>query len=89
MLVEEKGTLAFALDTKIEKNDKKGTLKLSQAAYTRSLLTEYNMLECEPRDTPAILTDITENDLPKTEHERKEAEKRPVRNLIGACGGLR
>src|SRR5260221_9426513 len=41
------------------------------------------MFNCEPRDTPATLTDITIEDLPKTPKEKQEATKMPVRNLIG------
>jgi hypothetical protein len=35
------------------------------------------------RETPAVLKDISDDDLPKTEEGKKLAEKLPVRNVIG------
>ena len=83
MTIDNKGELRFALDTKIERDRERGILKISQQAYTENLLKEYNMHESNSRETPAMLSELTESDLPKTESEKKEADAYPVRNLIG------
>ena len=41
------------------------------------------MHACKERETPSLLTDMTESDLPKTEEEKERVSKYPVRNLIG------
>jgi len=83
MQIDNKGTLSFALDVKIERNLNRGTLKISQTAYIKNLLKEYNMESATGRDTPAPLVDINESDLPTTKEEKTLTENMPVRNLIG------
>ena len=83
MQIDNKGELKFALDTKIERDREKGILKISQTAYTENLLREYEMGECKGRETPCMVNELTEEDVPKSESEKKEAEKYPVRNLKG------
>src|SRR5690606_25297603 len=72
MTVEEKGEMSFALDTRIQRDTNLGLLKISQIEYTKNLLKKYNIKET--RDTPSPLREITEEDLPKTDEEKKEAE---------------
>ena len=83
MEVAEKGEISFALDMKIERDREKGFLKISQTQYTENFLKEYGMLDGDTKETPYPLTDITEEDLPQTEEERKEVERLPVREVIG------
>lgn len=79
MTVEEKGTLKFALDTKIER----GILKISQRAYTENLLKDFLPPGATPKETPASVGEISEGDLPKTTEEKEEVAKLPIRNLVG------
>src|SRR3954471_8989357 len=83
MTIVNKGTLRFALDTLIERNLSRNTLKISQQAYIKNLLKDFNMGDTHGRDTPAPLVEITEDDQPKTKEEKELAEKLPIRNLIG------
>jgi hypothetical protein len=83
MEIDNKGTLSFALDTKIERDPEMGVLKISQAPYILSLLKEFGMENSKGRETPAVSKDISEEDLPTTEEGKKSAEKLPVRNVIG------
>jgi hypothetical protein len=83
MEIVDKGTLSFALDTRIERDPQAGIIKISQLPYTISLLKEFKMDNSAGRDTPGIQKDISEDDLPKTEEGKKVAEKLPVRNVIG------
>jgi len=76
MTIDNKGEINFALDTRIQADRERGVLKISQAKYTQALLAEYNMHSCKERETPSLLTDMTESDLPKTEEE-KESEQIP------------
>ena len=83
MQIEDKGVLSFALDTKIERDTRGGVLKISQQTYTQNLLKEFLPPNAPPRDTPAIVGEISEFDLPQTESEKEEVLKLPVRNVIG------
>jgi hypothetical protein len=83
MELDNKGTISFALDTRIQRDAERGILKISQVAYTESTLKEYGMLEASGRDTPAPLTELSESDLPKTKEEKREVDSLPIRNLIG------
>ena len=83
MQIEDKGLLSFALDTKIERDTRGGILKISQQTYTQNLLKDFLPSDAPPRETPAIVGEILEDDLPKTEAEKKEVEQMPVRNVIG------
>jgi hypothetical protein len=52
MQLEDRGSLSFALDTKVERDPRKGLLKLSQRAYTEGLLKEYGVDNATPSRTP-------------------------------------
>ena len=58
-------------------------MKISQQTYTQNLLKEFLPSNAPPRDTPAIVGEISEVDLPQTENEKEEVLKLPVRNVIG------
>ena len=58
-------------------------LKISQVAYVDSVLAEFNMHSAEGRDTPIPQVEIGEEDLPKTEEEKKATQNMPIRNVIG------
>jgi len=83
MQIDEKGEIKYALDTHIQTDRENGILKISQTKYVENLLKEFDMHESTPRDTPSLLTDITEKDTPKTKEEKEKAEKYPIRNVIG------
>ena len=40
--MEDKGEIAYALDTKIESDREKGELRISQEEYIRSVIKEFN-----------------------------------------------
>ena len=81
MEVEDKGELSFALDMRVQRDPARGILKLSQRLYTEELMREYKVTGT--RASPAPVDDLTEEDVPKDDVERKEAEKIPIRALIG------
>jgi len=76
MEVDQKGTLQFALDMRVQRDPRAGVLKLSQRQYIDGLMDEYKITGI--RSSPAPLDDLTEEDLPKSESEKREAEKIPV-----------
>jgi len=83
MQVEEKGEIEFALDTKIQRDVEKGILKISQTTYTENILKEFLPHGTTGRDTPAVLSCITEDDLPKTDEQKAEVASLPHRKVIG------
>ena len=83
MQIDDKGTLSFALDTKIERDKGGGVLKISQQTYAETILQEFFPRGSAPRETPAQLEDLSDADLPKTSEEKKEVDRLPIRNLIG------
>ena len=81
MEIEDKGKLSFALDIRIQRNVQEGIVKLSQRQYIEGLIKDYNITGV--RTSPAPVDDLTEEDLPKTDTEKEEASKIPIRILIG------
>src|SRR4051812_28888146 len=79
MEVDDKGTISFALDMRVQRDPEKGILKLSQRQYTDELMNEYKITNI--RASPAPVDDLKEEDLPKTESEKKQAEEIPI--IIG------
>jgi len=82
MTIDNKGTLSFALDTKIERDAEAGILKISQPVYLAGVVSEFNQ-ENSFRRTPSSGPDLSEEDLPTTEEEKQAVAKLPVRNVIG------
>ena len=78
MEVDDKGTVSFALDTRVQKDEKMGILKLSQKQYIDDLLSEYNITSV--RTSPAPVDDLKED---VGEDVKNEGEKDPVRTLVG------
>jgi hypothetical protein len=76
-------SLICLLDTRIDRDPQAGILRISQEVYTENLVREYGIDKSIGRDTPAVLKDLSEEDLPKTAEEKKVAENFPVRNVIG------
>ena len=83
MEIDNKGEIKYALDTCIETDRQRGTLRISQEKYIQNMITEYQIEDSQGKDTPAPVDPITENDLPITQEDIKEIEKLPVRNIIG------
>jgi len=83
MTLEDKGTISFALDTKIERDAEAGILKISQPVYIDGIIAEFNHENSNPRETPSSGVEIKEENLPKTEEEKQSAARLPIRNLIG------
>jgi hypothetical protein len=64
--------------------DKSNNIKLTQDAYTKRLLNNFNMTNAKPATTPATSARLTKDDCPKTLAEREEMSKVPYRQCIGA-----
>jgi hypothetical protein len=64
MTIDERGTLSFALDTKIERDPEKGILKISQRPYIEGLLKEYGLSNTTGRATPGPKAIITRKTCP-------------------------
>jgi hypothetical protein len=61
------------------------TLSISQPDFIHRLLQRYNMVECNPVDIPADPNNpVTAEMSPKTEQERRNMQKTPVREAIGS-----
>jgi len=80
MEVDDKGPISFALDMRVQRDPTKGILKLSQRQYIDELMTEYKITST--RNCPAPVDDLKEEPY-SSETERKEAEKIPIRALVG------
>ena len=78
-----KGEIKYALDTCIESDRERGTLRISQENYVRNVIKEFNLQDAEGKDTPAPTCDITEADAPSTEEEKDIVSKLPIRSAIG------
>ena len=83
MEVENKGEIKYALDTCIERNVERGTLRISQENYIRNVIKEFKLEEAEGKDTPGPTCDITEADIPTTQEEKEKADLLPIRSAIG------
>jgi len=81
--IDDKGEIKYALDTCIEADREGGTLRISQETYIKNLIKDFNLQNSKGKDTPAPLTSLCEDDLPKTEQEIKTANELPIRNAIG------
>ena len=66
---------------RIQRDVEKGILKLSERQYIDELMSEYNVTGV--RITPAPVDDLTGDGLPRDDAEKKEADKIPIRALIG------
>ena len=73
MEIDDKGEIKYALDTHIERDRERGTLRISQTNYIKNIIKEYNLEEARGRQTPAPPDEITESDIPTTEEEKKKA----------------
>ena len=80
MEVDDKGSLTFALDMRVQRDIEKGILKLSQRQYIDGLMTEYKITGV--RSSPAPVDDLKE-EAPQNEEEKNGAEKIPIRALVG------
>jgi len=83
MEIDDKGEIKYALDTHIERDRERGTLRISQTNYINNIIKEYNLEEAKGRQTPAPPDELTERDIPNTREEKKKAEERGVRKIIG------
>jgi hypothetical protein len=76
MEIDNKGTLSFALDTRIDRDPQAGILRISQEVYTENLVREYGIDKSIGRDTPAVIKDLSDDDLPKN-GRGKEGSRKP------------
>jgi hypothetical protein len=58
-------------------------MRISQPAYAKKLAEAYGMMSKRMVTTPGLPGELKETDVPTKEEERKEAEKLPVRSVIG------
>ena len=78
------GEISYALGVKVSWNNAGGVC-LSQKAYIKSILKQYNMVECRGATTPLEPgVKISKEDSPKTQEEREKMSEVPYRRLIGS-----
>ena len=70
MEIDDKGEIKYALDTHIERDRERGTLRISQTNYIKNIIKEYNLEEARGRQTPA---EITESDIERSEEDNRQA----------------
>lgn len=76
--------ISYALGVKISWN-KAGGVCLSQKAYIKSILRQYNMIECRGATTPLEPgMKISKEGCPKTQEEKEKMSEVPYRRLIGS-----
>ena len=62
-----------------------GSIVISQEAYVKEVLLRFNMQDCKPIGTPADPSNPLSADMsPRTDDERKEMEKIPYKQAVGA-----
>ena len=62
-----------------------GSIVISQEAYVKEVLLRFNMQDCKPIGTPADPSNPLSSDMsPRTDDERKEMEKIPYKQAVGA-----
>lgn len=81
--IKDLGRVSYLLGIKIEYKDE--CMELSQRVYIDKLLNEYNMNECKCVKTPIeVGMQLSENNSPQCEEDRKEMMNVPYRRLIGS-----
>jgi hypothetical protein len=83
MEIENKGTVSWALNMRIDRDAIAGVLKISQATYAEALIKEYNQFQSKGKDAPATPQDLSEQDLPSSPEEKSAVARLPFRSLIG------
>ena len=83
MKEENKGEIKYALDTCIERNVERGTLRISQENYIRNVIEEFKFEEAKGKHTPGPTCDITAADIPTTQEEKEKADLLQIRSAIG------
>ena len=83
MEIDNKGEIKYALDTCIETDREKGTLRISQEVFISNMIKEFNLQESHGKETPGPVDTISETDLPVTDTDIKDVSQLPIRNAIG------
>ncbi|KAF7762621.1 hypothetical protein Agabi119p4_9214 [Agaricus bisporus var. burnettii] len=83
--LKDLGTASFILGMKMERDEKTGTVTLSQCAYCERILDRFHMADAKPRSTPlpAGLT-LSTDDAPKSLEEMKDMKNIPYREALGS-----
>ena len=81
--IEDKGEIAYALDTRVECDRERGELRISQEKYIRSVIKEFNQETSNGKETTAPTADLSEEDAPTTPEDIRAASELPIRNAIG------
>jgi hypothetical protein len=69
----------------ITRNREDRTLSINQPDFVRRILKRYNMEDCNQVSIPADPKNkVTAKMSPNTEEDKREMEKRPVREAIGS-----
>ena len=83
------GPISYFLKTRIQVNREAGILKISLEGFLDTAITRFDLGQKREADTPSIMygenADITPDDLPKTDEEKEEASKFPIREVTGCC----
>jgi hypothetical protein len=85
--VDNRGEVKWALSTRIQRDAKRGIVKISQEDDVNSLLEKYDPDSCKTEDTPMCESGInaimSEADLTPPSQELAEVANFPFRNIIG------
>ena len=84
----KRGNLEYFLGMRVRKH-KDGSYTLDQEQYTRSILNRFGMSNCkDTHKIPESNRQLTIEDCPKTDEEKKEMKKYPYPELIGSLNYL-
>ena len=83
MEIDNKGEIKYALDTCIERDTERGTLRISQEVYINNMIKEFNIQDAKGKETPGPVDSLSEKDIPTTDDEIKQVSQLPIRNAIG------
>ena len=88
--IEDKGEIAYALDTRVECDREKGELRISQEKYIRSVIKEFNQETSNGKETPAPTSDLSEEKTTHPQHQKtsEQHQNSQFAMRLGSCGGL-
>ena len=87
--IKDKGPSRWLLNMEIGQDHANHTVTVSQQAYIKQILKDFNMESCNPTAAPAAPGELlTQENCPKTDGEREEMKDKPFAQLVGALNYL-
>ena len=78
MNLENKGETKYALDTCLQADMEKGTLRILQENSIKNVFQDFKLQDAKGKDTSAPTCDITEGHIPTPQEEPDKADLLPI-----------